>query len=85
MSNYQKPRLATPNPLQPAQYNKEQVEARLGRKVSSNVVRNMDDVGGIDRQIEAEKQRAREQIGRIAGNATAKIARLEEQKANGAK
>ena len=85
MPEYQKPRLATPNPLNPGAYNRETVEQRLGRKISGNVVRNMDDVGGIDRQIEAEKARAREQISRIATTATKKIARLEEQKASGAK
>ena len=76
---YESPRLATPNPLEPAKYNGEQVEARLGHRIeSSNVCPNLNET--IDAKIERVKEKARQQITKVAVDAHAKINALESKR-----
>lgn len=80
-----RPRLATPNPLQPAQYNREQQEQRmLSRHAGFSAVRCLDEQANatLDERIADIKTRARSRISKIASEATAQIARLETQKGN---
>lgn len=78
-----RPRLATPNPLQPAQYNREQTEARmLSRHAGSSTVRCLNEQAHatLDERIAEIKAQARSRITKIATEATTKIARINAQK-----
>jgi len=79
-----KPRLATPNPLQPAQYNRESVLARtISRGTGSSVVPVLNEQvsQSVEDRIAEIKSRARSRIGKIVEEASAQIARIQAERA----
>jgi len=84
MKQYKPPRLSVPNPLQPAQYNRESVLDRtISRGTGSSAVRCLDEQ--VDQSIEERvakiKARARSRIGKIVTQASAQIARIQAERA----